>query len=89
MLIDLDQNTMVNMTAALEYVCRKIPADKNNHDNRKRIADAMVASANAGKRSYADFRNVGFKALDQVIRPPRFNRLWSGWLSFVILPWLR
>ena len=48
MLIDLDQNTVANMTAALEYVCKRIPAGKDCRDTRKRIADAMIGSAKAG-----------------------------------------
>jgi hypothetical protein len=45
MLIDFDQSTIANMTAAFDQVCKKIPPDKDNHETRKRIADAMVASA--------------------------------------------
>ena len=29
MLIEFDQNTIANMTAALDYVCKKIPADRD------------------------------------------------------------
>ena len=29
MLTEFDQNTIANMTAALEYVCKRIPADKD------------------------------------------------------------
>ena len=48
MLIDLDQNTVANMTAALESVCKRIPTGKDSRDTRKRIADAMIACAKAG-----------------------------------------
>ena len=48
MLTEFDQNTMANMTAALEYVCKKIPVEKDGHGTRKSIADAMVASALQG-----------------------------------------
>ena len=85
MLIDFDQNTMANMTAALEYVCKKIPADKDSHETRKRIADAMVASAKAGNRGYVDFQNTGFRALDEIIRPRRFNWFGFRWLSSFIM----
>ena len=43
MLTEFDQNTIANMTAALEYVCKRIPTDKDGHEIRKRIADAMIA----------------------------------------------
>ena len=75
MLIEFDQNTLANMTAALESVCKKLPADKDNHDNRKSIADAMIASARSGKRSYLDLKDAGAAALKQIMRPSK-----SGWL---------
>lgn len=76
MLIELDQSTMANMTAALEYVCKRIPRDKDSHQARKRIADAMADSAKAGNRSYVDFQNVGFEVLDEILYPPGSWQLW-------------
>ena len=35
-------NTIAKMTAALEYVCKKIPPDKDSNELRKRIGDAVV-----------------------------------------------
>jgi hypothetical protein len=83
MLIEFDQNTMANMTAALEHVCKKIPADRDNHDTRKRIADAMVACAKTGRRSYVDFQNAGFRSLDDITRPARFDWFGFRWLSSI------
>jgi len=39
----MDQNTIAKMTAALEYVCKKIPPDKDSNALRKRIGDAGQA----------------------------------------------
>ena len=75
MLTEFDQNTIANMTAALEYVCKKIPADKDAKDVRKRIADAIIASANSGSRTLIDFRNAGLKALEDIVRPSTSNWL--------------
>ena len=61
MLIELDQSTIGNMTAALEHVCRRVPAEKDNHETRKLIADAMIVSARAGRRSLIDFQEAGLK----------------------------
>jgi len=69
MLTELDQNTIANMTAALEYVCNKIPVDRDAHELRKRIADAMIACANGGTRTFVDFQNAGLKALDEALSP--------------------
>jgi len=76
MLIEFDQNTLANMTAALESVCKKLPGDRDNHDNRKSIADAMIACARSGKRSYLDLKDAGDAALKQLMRSSK-----SGWLG--------
>jgi hypothetical protein len=48
MLTEFDQNTIANMTAALEYVCKRIPADKDSQELRKFISAAMIACASSG-----------------------------------------
>ena len=85
MLTEFDQNTMANMTAALESVCRKIPANKDSHEIRKRIADAMVGCAKSGNRTYIDFQNAGLKALDQICQPAGFDFFGLRWLAS--MPW--
>ena len=37
MLTEFDQTTIANMTAALDFVCKKIPADKDSNELRKRV----------------------------------------------------
>jgi hypothetical protein len=76
MLTGLDQNTIANMTAALESVCKKIPAGADSHDLRKRVADAMVACANSGTRTFVDFQTAGLKALEEMMSPSGTN--WLG-----------
>jgi len=76
LLTEFDQNTIANMTAALEYVCNKIPADKDGHEVRKRIADAIMACGHAGRRTLVDFQEAGLEVLEEIVRPPRFN--WFG-----------
>jgi hypothetical protein len=49
MLTEFDQNTIANMTAALDYVCKKIPAGKDNNELRKRIADELIRCARTAK----------------------------------------
>jgi len=77
MLLEFDQNTVANMTAALETICKKLPADKDSHENRKSIADAMIASARTGKRSYLDLKDAGLVALNEIARRPKPG--WFGW----------
>ena len=69
MLTEFDQSTMANMTAALEFVCKRIPTNKDSHATRKRIADAMVETAKAGNRGYVDFQNIGLKVLAEIVHP--------------------
>ena len=76
MLTEFDQNTIANMTAALEYVCKRIPADKDGYEVRKRIADAMVACGRAGKRTLVDFQDAGTEVLGEIVKPSGFN--WFG-----------
>jgi hypothetical protein len=76
MLIEFDQTTMANMTAALEHVCSQLPADKDSHETRKQIADAIVACAKNGRRTLEDFRTAGLEVLAEINRAPRFN--WFG-----------
>ena len=88
MLIDFDQSTIANMTAALEYVCKRLPANHDNHENRKRIADAMTACARARRRSYVDLQNAGLAVLNEIVQPPRFYLFGFRWLSSAI-QWFR
>jgi len=76
MLIEFDQNTMANMTAALEYVCNQLPPDKDSHETRKKIADGIVACAKAGRRTLEDFQDAGRAVLAEINKPAR-----SGWFG--------
>jgi hypothetical protein len=60
-----------SMTAALEYVYRKIPPDRDSAFNRKRIADVIMASAEEGKLSLHELRNAGLQVLNHLLYPPR------------------
>ena len=75
MLTEFDQTTIANMTAALEYVCKKIPADRDTHELRKLLGDAMIRSAKSGGLTYIEFQNAGLKALDGALRPSKSNWL--------------
>jgi hypothetical protein len=80
MLIELDQNTLANMTAALESVCRRLAAEQDTSDARKRIADAIVACAKSGRRNYVDFEAAGAKTLTEIMQPNHFS--WLRKLGF-------
>jgi len=65
MLVEFDQTTLAYMTAALEQVCKKISPEKDSNELRKRIADAMIASAREYRRTLADFHEAGMKVLGE------------------------
>lgn len=75
MLTEFDQNTIANMTAALEYVCKRIPSDKDSHELRKQLGDALIRSANSGRHTYVELQNAGLRALDEILRPSKSNWL--------------
>ena len=80
MLTEFDQNTIANMTAALEYVCKKIPAYKDSPELRKLLGAAMIQSANSGKCTYIDLQNAGLNALREHLQPQKaswFGRLFT------------
>jgi hypothetical protein len=74
MLVEFDQTTMADMTAALERVCDKLPPDQDTHENRKRIADAMIAYGRSGKRTLSEFQSFGSKTLVEITRSSKVGR---------------
>jgi hypothetical protein len=76
--LSLDQSTVANMTAALEFVCKQIPPEKDSHETRKAVADAMLTSAQAGMRSLAQFQEIGFSKLKEITQPGK-ARFWQLW----------
>jgi hypothetical protein len=77
MLTEFDQTTIANMTAALDFVCKKIPADKDTDELRKRVADELVRCARTGRRSLVDLQQDGLKVMEETLRPPRPK--WFRW----------
>jgi hypothetical protein len=76
MLTEFDQNTIANMTTALESVCKQIPSGEDSHDLRKRIGNAIIACANSGRRTFIDFQNAGSTVLTELNRSKKFD--WFG-----------
>lgn len=70
MLIEYDQTTLANMTAALDSVCKKISADQDCPELRKRIANAMIKVAGDGRRTFIDFQTAGMKVLGEKLAQP-------------------
>jgi ketopantoate reductase len=79
MLTEFDQNTIANMTAALDHVCKKIPADRDSSELRKKISDELIQCARSGKRTLIELQNAGLKTL-KAKAEPTFN--WFGLRRF-------
>ena len=73
-MLQFDQSTLANMTAALEYVCRKLPPDRDNPAIRKHIAAEIVAACQKGQTSHEDLASVGLKIVNSYLFPP--GRAW-------------
>jgi hypothetical protein len=77
MLTEFDQTTIANMTAALDFVCKKIPAAKDSNELRKRIGDEMIRCARMGRRSLIDLQQAGMKVLEGTLKPNKSS--WFTW----------
>jgi hypothetical protein len=77
MLSDFDQSTIANMTAALDFVCKKIGADRDSNELRKRIADELMRCARMGRHALIDLEQAGMKILEEAAKPTKPT--WFGW----------
>jgi hypothetical protein len=78
MLTEFDQSTIANMTAALDFVCKKIAADQDSNELRKRIADKLMHCARTGRHSLADFEKAGMKIVENAAGQDQSS--WLAWL---------
>jgi hypothetical protein len=77
MLAEFDQSTIANMTAALDYVCKKIPAGRDGNELRKQIADELIRCARMGRRSVIDLQQAGIKIVNEAATQTKSG--WFGW----------
>jgi len=73
MLSELDQNTIANMTAALDHVCKRIPAHSDSAVLRKRIAKELTECARSGKRTLGELENAGLNFIKSVVKQPKYS----------------
>jgi hypothetical protein len=90
-LLNLDQTTLANMTAALAYACRKLPPDRDNQAIRKHIASEISSMAHNGQTSLGDLTNAGLRVANDYLFPPsrpwlraldRVNQAARSWMVF-------
>jgi hypothetical protein len=57
-MLEFDNSTLANMTAALDHGCKMLPGDLDTSENRKRIGDAIVTAARSQKRTLVQLIEV-------------------------------
>ena len=59
-----NDRTVANMEVALTRACEKLHPSDDNHENRKRIATAIIDCANQGVTTLTELTEAGKKALE-------------------------
>ena len=80
MITEFDQNTIANMTAALDYVCKKIPTEKDSAHLRKQIADEIIRCARSRKHTLGALQEAGLSVLQVTAKSEGKNWFGLGWL---------
>jgi len=57
-MLEFENSTLANMTAALEHGCKMLSGDFDTSENRKRIADAIISAAKLRKSSLVQLTEV-------------------------------
>lgn len=79
-MLEFDNNTLANMTAALDHGCKLLPRNLHTAANRKRIGDAIVGAARSGRRTLHDLIEVARHEVEAIIGPkPSVIRTITDW----------
>jgi hypothetical protein len=70
-MLEFDNSTLANMTAALDHACKMLSGDLDTADNRKRIGDAIIAAAKSHKRSLSQLIDVAEREATAILGPPQ------------------
>lgn len=73
-MLEFDNNTLANMSAALDQACKLLSTELDTTDNRKRIGDAIVGAAKSGRRTLVEFEDVAHREVE-IILGPRSSRV--------------
>lgn len=57
-MLEFENSTLANMTAALEHGCKMLAGDFDTPENRKRIGDALISAARSRKSSLIQLTEV-------------------------------
>ena len=57
-MLEFDNSTLANMTAALDHGCKMLSEDFDTSENRKRIGNAIVSAAKSQRRTLVQLSEV-------------------------------
>ena len=63
---EFDERTAANMEVALERACQRLPANRQDHDTRKLIAERIVDAARKGRTTLGELTAAGVEGLKQL-----------------------
>ena len=70
-MLSLDQTILANMTAALEYACRKLPPERDNPAIRKHVAEAIIAVSMNNQATLGALTDAGLDVVNVFLFPPK------------------
>lgn len=70
-MLEFDNSTLANMTAALDHGCKMLSGDIDTSENRKRIGDALVSAAKSHKRTLVQLSEVAEHEAAAILGQPR------------------
>ena len=70
-MLEFENSTLANMTAALEHGCKMLAGDFDTPDNRKRIVDAIINAAKLRKCSLVQLIEVAEHEAAAIVGRPK------------------
>lgn len=76
-MLEFDNSTLANMTAALDHGCKMLAGDIDSSENRKRIGDAIISAAKSHKRSLVHLIEVAEQEAAAILGQQRHSLVGS------------
>ena len=81
-MLEFDNSTLANMTAALDHGCKMLSGDFGTTSDRKRVGDAIMTAARSSQRSLPQLIEVAEREAAAILghrEQSFFNRFKSDW----------
>jgi hypothetical protein len=70
-MLEFDNSTLANMTAALDHGCKMLSGNFDTSENRKRVGDAIVTAAKSQKRTLVQLSEVAEQEVAAILGQSR------------------